>query len=120
MNLSDEIVSSLTGGATSGEAGQGVAGLVLELLSNQQDGIAGLLEKFRQNGLDGAVSSWIGPGTNLPVSPEQIQQVLGQEQIQAFAQRAGITPEAASAHLAKALPNIVDKLTPRWPGFSRR
>lgn len=112
MNLFSDVVSKLTGGAASGEGSQGIAGSVLELLGNQQGGISGLLEKFQQNGLGDLVSSWIGTGTNLPVSAEQIQQVLGQEQLQAFAQKAGIAPEAASSHLAEALPNIVDKPTP--------
>jgi uncharacterized protein YidB (DUF937 family) len=112
MSLFNDVVSKLTGGATSGESGQGVGGAVLELLNNQKGGISGLLEKFQQGGLGDLMSSWIGTGTNLPISSEQIQQVLGQEQIQAFAQKAGIAPEAASSQLAEALPDVVDKLTP--------
>jgi uncharacterized protein YidB (DUF937 family) len=112
MNLFGDVVNKLMGGAASGESNPGVAGAILELLNNQQGGISGLLENFQQGGLGNLVSSWIGTGTNLPISAEQIQQVLGQEQIQAFAQKAGIAPEAASAHLAEALPDVVDKLTP--------
>ena len=58
------------------------------------------------------VSSWIGTGANLPVSAEQIQQVLGNEQVRAFAQKTGSSPEAATSQLAGILPGIVDKLTP--------
>ncbi len=112
MNLLSDVVSKLTGGATSGESGQGVGGAVLDLLNNQKGGISGLLEKFQKCGLGNLASSWIGTGTNQPISAEQIQQVLGQEQIQAFAQKAGIAPEAASSQLAEALPDVVDKLTP--------
>jgi uncharacterized protein YidB (DUF937 family) len=93
------------------EADRGLVAYVLEILSNRQGGISGLAEAFQQNGLGNIVSSWIGTGGNLPVSPEQIQQVLGNEQIQAFAQKTGGSPEAASAQLAQMLPGIVDKLT---------
>lgn len=112
MKLFDDVVNKLTGGATGAGGGQGLAACVLELLSNRQGGISGLVETFQQNGLGHIVSSWIGTGGNLPVSAEQIQQVLGNEQIEAFAQKAGIAPEAASSQLAEVLPGVVDKLTP--------
>ena len=112
MSILDTITSKLTGSAAVGESGQGLAASALELLSNQKGGISGLVEKFQQNGLGNIVSSWIGTGANLPVSADQIQQVLGNEQIQAFAQKAGIVPETASAQLAEVLPDMVDKLTP--------
>ncbi len=82
------------------------------MLSNREGGISGLAEAFRQNGLGNIVSSWIGTGTNLPVSVDQVQQVLGKEQIQAMAQKAGISAESAGSQLAAALPGIVDLLTP--------
>lgn len=46
------------------------------------------------------MSSWIGTGRNLPVSADQVQQVLGAEQIRTFAQKTGITTEAAGQQLA--------------------
>ncbi len=43
---------------------------------------------------------------------EQIQSVVGRENIQKFAAKAGIDPDQASAKLAEYLPQVVDKLTP--------
>jgi hypothetical protein len=37
----------------------------------------GLLNQLKQNGLAEQVQSWVGPGTNQAVSPEQVQQGLG-------------------------------------------
>lgn len=112
MNLFDDVVSKLAGGTAAGGGGQGLVASILELLSNRQGGISGLAEAFQQKGLGDIVSSWIGTGQNLPVSPDQIRQVIGNEQIQAFAQKMGISPEAAGPQLAEFLPGIVDKLTP--------
>jgi uncharacterized protein YidB (DUF937 family) len=112
MSLFDDVVGKFTGGTAAGEGGQGLAASVLELLSNKQGGISGLLQTFQQNGLGHIASSWIGTGENLPVSADQIRQVMGNEQVETFAQKLGIAPETASAQLAQVLPSIVDRLTP--------
>lgn len=112
MNIFGDVLSKLTGGAQASGGGQQLAASVLQLLSNQQGGISGLLQNFQQHGLGDVVSSWISTGANMPVSGEQVQKVLGDEQVQAFAKSAGIAPEAASSQLAELLPGMVDKLTP--------
>ena len=112
MSLFNDLEGKLTGDATVGEGGQGGVARVLEMLTSQQGGMPGLVQAFEQNGLSHIVASWIGPGGNLPISPEQIQQVLGGEQVEALAQKMGVSPEAARSHLAAVLPGIVDKLTP--------
>ena len=58
------------------------------------------------------MNSWVSTGQNAQISPDQVQQVLGTEQVQQVAAKAGISPEAAGSKLAEFLPLIVDKLTP--------
>ncbi len=112
MGIFDDLAGKLAGGTPGGEGGQGLVTSIVEMLSSRQGGLSALAEAFEQKGLGNIVSSWIGTGQNLPVSADQIQQVLGNEQLQAFAQKAGISTEAAGPHLAELLPGIVDKLTP--------
>ncbi len=88
-----------------------VAG-VLEMIQNHPGGVDGLVQAFHTNGLGGVVSSWTGTGANQPISAEQIQQVLGSEKVQAFAQKLGVSPQAASSTLAQLLPTVIDKLSP--------
>ncbi len=109
-NIAGEAIGKLTGqgGGSSGLL-DGVMGL---LGNNQAGGIAGLVQSFKDKGLGDIVSSWVGTGSNLPISPEQIQQALGAEQVQQLAGKAGVSAETASANLAELLPNIIDKLTP--------
>lgn len=85
---------------------------ILEMIQNHPGGLNGLVQSFHQNGLGELVNSWTSNGENQPVSAEQIQQVLGSEKVQAFAQKMGVSPEAAGSTLAQLLPSIVDKLTP--------
>ena len=58
------------------------------------------------------MSSWISTGQNQPISGDQIQSVLGSQQVQELAARAGINPQMASAAIAQLLPLLVDKSTP--------
>lgn len=114
MGLLDELVgkaSSMLGG---GEGEQsGLVGGVMEMLANKETGgLGGLVQSFQEKGLGGVISSWIGTGENLPVSGEQIQQVLGSDMVQNLAAKAGIAPEEVSGKLAEFLPGIIDKMTP--------
>lgn len=114
MGLLDEFVgkaSSMLGGGE-GEP-SGLVGGVMEMLANKETGgLGGLVQSFQEKGLGGVVSSWIGTGENLPVSAEQIQQVLGSDMVQNLATKAGIAPEELSGKLAEFLPGIIDKMTP--------
>jgi uncharacterized protein YidB (DUF937 family) len=58
------------------------------------------------------VSSWVGTGENIAVSPEQISSVLGEGAIADMAAKFGLSPEVLSAQIAQHLPTVVDKLTP--------
>lgn len=113
MGLFDDAVKSATGTATATDGSQtSLASAVLSMLSSNEGGISGLVKQFAAKGLGHVVSSWIGTGQNLPITPEQLQSVLGSEQVQAIAAKAGISPQAASAALAQVLPQVVDKVTP--------
>jgi uncharacterized protein YidB (DUF937 family) len=111
MSLLGDLVGGLTGGGGSG-GNQAILNSAVEMLNNHPGGISGVLQNFHAQGLGELASSWVGNGQNLPVSPEQIQSVLGNEQVQQFAQKLGISPDAASGHLAQLLPALVDHLSP--------
>ena len=113
MSLLGDLAGQALSGALSGSGGSqsGLMGAALELLNNHPGGIGGLAQAFEQNGLGGIAQSWIGNGANSPVSADQIQSVLGSDAVKAFAEKAGVSPEAASGHLAELLPSLVDKLS---------
>jgi uncharacterized protein YidB (DUF937 family) len=85
---------------------------ILEMIQNHPGGLNGLVQAFHQNGLGGLVNSWVSTGQNQAATSDQIQQVLGSGQVQALAQRLGISPEVAASTVAQLLPTVVDKLTP--------
>lgn len=110
MGLLDGIGSMLDGVQAGGSGGDIMA--VAQQLLGQAGGLEGLLKKFQENGLGEVAASWVGKGQNLPISAEQIQKVLGNEQVAAIASKLGVDPQQASTQLAQMLPGLVDKLTP--------
>ncbi len=112
MGLLDSVM-----GAVMGQVQQqgGVAAVLGELLANdgQGGGLRGLVEKFNEAGLGDVVGSWIGKGENLPVSADQLKEVLGGDLLGKLAGQLGVDPAQASGQLADLLPGLVDKLTPQ-------
>ena len=91
-------------------AASGPGGFDLERLAGHlgDGGLEGIVAKFQQGGMGEVVQSWVGTGGNLPISAEQIQAVLGSEQVQNLTHAMGID----SSQLANALPGLIDHLTP--------
>ena len=75
-------------------------------------GLGGLLNQFQQSGLGDVMKSWIGPGQNQPISPNQLGSALGPQTIKILAQKTGMSEQEISTHLSQILPNVVDTLTP--------
>jgi len=110
MGLFDSILSALTGKSNSADANP--LGAALASLLEKNGGIQGLMAKFSQGGLGDVFSSWVGLGENKSISPDQINSLLGSDQIGSIAKSLGVDPSLASGFLADHLPKIVDKLTP--------
>jgi uncharacterized protein YidB (DUF937 family) len=101
----------LLDGVLGGIIGAGTANLVAGLI-DRHGGVSGLVTQFEQNGLGGIVQSWVGTGANLPVTPEQIQKVLGSQTVADLAGKFGLNPQDFAAKVAQLLPEAVDKMTP--------
>lgn len=84
---------------------------VLGLLGGQ-GGLQNLIGQFSSKGLDDVIGSWVGTGKNLPVTSDQLQNVLGKDTIGNLASKLGMDSGALTSQLSKLLPDVVDKLTP--------
>ncbi|MGH8457011.1 MAG: YidB family protein, partial [Stenotrophobium sp.] len=98
-------------GANNPQQGQLLQGAMQ--LMQQQGGLTGVLDKFRQQGFAQHVESWIGNGANLPIETTAITQVLGAPAIAGLAQKFGLNPQQLSGQLATVLPQLVNHLTPQ-------
>ena len=96
------VLSSVLGGGQTGGAGAG----------GMAGGLGGLLSQFQQAGLGNIAQSWIGNGANQPVSPQQLQNVFGENQVQDMANQAGMPKGDFLSQLSQHLPHAVDQMTP--------
>jgi uncharacterized protein YidB (DUF937 family) len=107
MGLFDSLAGALSGNSSHGALLDSVIGMI-----GDPQRLNSLADTFRNRGFGGVIESWIGTGQNLPISAEQIQQVLGNEHIGALAGKLGISHADISSRLAELLPQVIDKITP--------
>ena len=110
MGLLD-IAKELLGGNQTNGAGD-MVGTVVQVLNGRAGGLDGVLQSLQKGGLGDAVNSWVGTGSNAPVTGGQLESVLGSGVVQDLASKLGISPADAASHLSELLPGIIDHLTP--------
>src|ERR1051326_3713875 len=110
MGILDSLENSPELKGMLGQLGAAVIPVVLgEVLGNDgQGGLSAIVAKLEQAGLGEQVKSWIGTGQNLPISAQQLQQVLGSDVVKQLAGRFGIPVDQLSTVLAQVLPTAVD------------
>jgi uncharacterized protein YidB (DUF937 family) len=111
MGLLDGLMGSLMGGAMGGAQESPLLRMALQVLQ-QNGGVAGVLDKFRQGGYADQAASWQSTGDNMPISGGALQEVLGSGAIGQIAQQLGLSHGDAAGGLAQVLPQLIDKFTP--------
>ena len=77
-----------------------------------EGGVSGIMQKFQASGMGDIVASWVGTGTNHPVSPDAVQQVLDPATVVAMAEKTGLPIQQLMAMVSQHLPQMMDGLTP--------
>jgi len=108
------ILDSLENSGILGQLGAAVLPSVLSevLGTGNQGGLNAIVAKLQQAGLGGQVNSWIGNGQNLPITADQIKQVLGSDVVRQLAAKYNIPVDQISEVLAHQLPLAVDQASP--------
>lgn len=104
--------AGLTGGGSTTTAPQGAVAAVLQMLQSQPGGVMGVIQQFERAGLGGVAQSWLTSGSNLPVSGQQVQNVLGSGPVGQVSEQLGVPREQAASHIAQLLPLLLDHLSP--------
>jgi uncharacterized protein YidB (DUF937 family) len=82
------------------------------LEKTQYHDINGLVAALQKGGLGPQVQSWLGTGSNMPITADQLKTVLGNTQVQEFARHLGLPVDATLKMLAQYLPQLVDQASP--------
>jgi len=99
--LGDLLKGGLGGLLAGGAAGSVISG-----------GLGDLLRQFQQNGQGEVANSWVGPGPNKQISPNDLASALGADQIDALSAQSGLSRDDLLSGLSRHLPDVIDHLTP--------
>lgn len=100
-------LDGVLGGIVGAEMATVVSGLI-----EKHGGVQGIVTQLQQQGLGPTVQSWVGNGSNQPISPQDVHQAFGTDTIQQLAAKTGLSPQDLLQKLSQALPQAIDKLTP--------
>jgi uncharacterized protein YidB (DUF937 family) len=98
-------------GLLGGIVGAGMVSVVSGII-DKHGGLQGVVNEFEKNGLGATVKSWVSTGPNQPISPSEVQQVLGPDLLQQLSAKSGLSVQELTQKLSQVLPQAVDGLTP--------
>lgn len=101
-----------SGGGSKAAAGMAAVAAPLLLKFLQGGGVQKLLAGLQSQGMGDKADSWVSGGENKAISAQELQQVVGAEEIDQIAQGTGASREQAAEMVAEALPQIVDRVSP--------
>jgi uncharacterized protein YidB (DUF937 family) len=93
-------------GGLGGLLGGAAAGSVIS------GGLGDLMKQLQQGGHGETANTWVGNGTNKAISPGDLANALGADQISSLASQTGMSQDDLLNSLSQYLPKVVDHLTP--------
>lgn len=99
-------IGDLLKGGLGGLLAGGAAGSILS------GGIGDLLKQFQQNGHGDTANSWVGSGPNKQISPGDLANALGADNINALTSKTGMSRDELLGELSRYLPEVVNEFTP--------
>ena len=114
MGIFDSLENSPAFKSALGQLESAVLPVVLgEVLgTGSQGGLNAIVAKLQQAGFGEQVKSWLGNGQNLPITADQLKQVLGSDAVKQLAARFNIPMDQITQILAQQLPAAVDRASP--------
>jgi uncharacterized protein YidB (DUF937 family) len=114
MGILDSLENSPQLRGVLGQLGAAVLPAVLgEVMgTGSQGGLNAIVAKLQQAGLGDQVKSWIGTGANLPITADQVRQVLGNDAVRQLAAKYNIPVDQIAELLAHQIPAAVDHASP--------
>jgi uncharacterized protein YidB (DUF937 family) len=114
----NSVNAGLPGGAMGGGLGDllkgGLGGLLAGGAAGSviSGGLGDLLKQFQQNGQGDTANSWVSPGPNKQIAPDDLAKALGADQIATLASQSGLSRDELLTGLSQHLPDVINHLTP--------
>jgi uncharacterized protein YidB (DUF937 family) len=75
-------------------------------------GVGAVLERFRNKGFGQQAQSWVSTGANDALRAEEIDEVVGGDELSRLARQLGVSEREVAQGLADIMPEMVDQLSP--------
>jgi uncharacterized protein YidB (DUF937 family) len=114
MGILDSLENSPAFRSALGQLGAALLPVVMSEVmgTGSQGGLSAIVAKLEQAGFGEQVKSWLGNGQNLPITADQLRQVLGNDAIRQIAAKYNIPLDQVAEVLAHQLPVAVDQASP--------
>jgi uncharacterized protein YidB (DUF937 family) len=114
MGILDSLENSPAFKSALGQLGAAVLPVVMSEVmgTGGKGGLSAIVAKLEQAGFGDHVKSWIGNGQNLPITADQLRQVLGNDTVRQIAAKYNIPIDQVAEVLAHQLPLAVDQASP--------
>ena len=96
-------------GALGGQLGDKLGGSFGDMLKGE--GLNMLINRAKSAGLEDKIHSWIGNGENLPITTDELRNLLTDQQVQMLVSKTGLPAATILPALAQLLPAAVDQHT---------
>jgi uncharacterized protein YidB (DUF937 family) len=106
------LMNSLSNGSNGGLSATLVQSALKNLLPVNSNGdldLSKVVGMLQNGGLASLAASWLGNGSNSPISAGQVTNLLGASKVNEFAQALGLEQNTAIDGLSKMLPDLIDK-----------
>jgi uncharacterized protein YidB (DUF937 family) len=102
-------------GSLGGMKGMALMALLAYLMQGRGGtaGLSALTQQLRGAGLDDRVDSWVGPGANRELRPDELARAIPPDAMDTIERQTGLGRDEVLAELSRGLPGMVDRLTPR-------
>ncbi|TGK86930.1 DUF937 domain-containing protein [Leptospira noumeaensis] len=84
----------------------------IQKIIEDNGGVSGIVQKFKDKGFTEAASSWVGTGDNVNIGAADVMKVLGSDSVKELAGKVGLDSEATANLIGNLLPMVIDKLSP--------
>jgi uncharacterized protein YidB (DUF937 family) len=107
-------MGGMGGGMGGGVKGMALMALLAYMMRGQGGvrGLSSLTDQLRGAGLGNHVDSWVGPGGNQAVDPEDLARAIPPDALADMESHTGMGRSEILSELSRGLPQMVDRLTP--------
>ena len=113
LKMGASLIQNNSDDATTGIDTDTITNALGSILGSGESGLdlGSLVSNLANGSLGDVVSSWIGDGENAPIDTDQVEELLGSDKVEAFAEQLGVSVDSAKQALSDVLPDLVDKAT---------